>query len=346
MSGYSSTVDRERLQELLVATSRTFALCIPMMPGMLQDALGLGYLLLRNADTIEDAFRWPKSRRVELLESYKHLLERPDPEAAQEFAELIDGEQGLDDPDHLELLLLTPYLLRQVALLPKPYVEVITEHVSRVIEWMQKWVAMHDDHSRLTLLRLKQLDDYCYAVAGIVGELGTSLISLYRPSLEGTRLLVLRSLETASGAGLQLTNIIKDVFRDHQQGRYYIPQEYLPFKNSGNHEGLMPIVAHAYRNLCLGREYVRAVPEEEFDIRKAILVPLLLGVATLRHLVENLDRLFEGDDVKISHEKVAQMLTLADEVAGGNFEVRQAWENISGPLLTLDGTNMLELKPA
>ena len=53
----SKAIDRDRLQELLVATSRTFALCIPMMPGMLRDALGLGYLLLRNADTIEDAYR-------------------------------------------------------------------------------------------------------------------------------------------------------------------------------------------------------------------------------------------------------------------------------------------------
>jgi farnesyl-diphosphate farnesyltransferase len=317
-----------------------------MMPGMLSDALGLGYLLLRNADTIEDAYRWPKARRIELLETYKRLLHHPDPQTAQQFADMFDDGEDLEDTNHLELLQSTPYLIEQVALLPTPYIEAITEHVSRVIEWMQKWVGLHDENNRLTLLRLKQLDDYCYAVAGIVGELVTSLISLYRPTLKGTRLLILKSLETASGRGLQLTNIIKDVFRDHQQGRYYIPQEYLPFENGGAHEGMMPIVAHAYRNLCLGREYVSAVPEEELDIRKAILVPLLLAVATLRHLIENLDGLFEGADVKISRETVAEILMLADQVAGGNTEVRQAWDDISGPLLELDGTNMLEPKLA
>jgi farnesyl-diphosphate farnesyltransferase len=346
MSDSSQTIDRDRNQELLFATSRTFALCIPMMPSMLRDALGLGYLLLRNADTIEDAYRWPKSRRIELLQTYKRLLQYPESQAAREFAGMFDDGEDLENPDHLKLLQSTPYLLEQVDLLPKPYVEAITEHVVRVIEWMQKWVAMHDDQNRLKLLRLKQLDDYCYAVAGIVGELSTSLIGLYRPTLKGTQLLVMRSLETACGAGLQLTNIIKDVFRDHQQGRYYIPQEYLPFENSGTHEGLMPIVAHAYRNLCLGREYVRAMPEEEFDIRKAILVPLLLAVATLRHLLENLDGLFEGADVKISRETVAEILMLADQVAGGNIEVQRAWDDLSGPLLELDGTNMLEPKPA
>ncbi len=346
MSESSQAIDRERNQELLFATSRTFALCIPMMPSMLRDALGLGYLLLRNADTIEDAYRWPKARRIELLEAYKRLLQYPESQAAREFAGMFDDGEDLENPDHLELLQSTPYLLEQVGLLPKPYVEAITEHVVRVIEWMQKWVAMHDDQNRLKLLRLKQLDDYCYAVAGIVGELSTSLIGLYRPTLKGTQLLVMRSLETACGAGLQLTNIIKDVFRDHQQGRYYIPQEYLTFENGGTHEGLMPIVAHAYRNLCLGREYVRAMPEEEFDIRKAILVPLLLAVATLRHLLENLDGLFEGADVKISRETVAEILMLADQVAGGNIEVQRAWDDLSGPLLELDGTNMLEPKPA
>ncbi|MCZ6529852.1 MAG: squalene/phytoene synthase family protein [Chloroflexi bacterium] len=341
MTDALKAIDRDRIQEFLVATSRTFALCIPMMPGMLRDALGLGYLLLRNADTIEDAYRWPKSTRIELLEVYKQLLMDPNPEGAREFAARFDGRFEIDDQDHLALLESTPYLLDQASLLPTPYLQAITEHVVRVIEWMQIWVEMHDDGNRLQLLRLKQLDDYCYAVAGIVAELLTSLISLYRPTVNGTRLLMLRSLETAFGAGLQLTNIIKDIFRDHQEGRHYIPQDYLPFKSGGSREGLMPIVAHAYRNLCLGREYLHAVPEEEFDIRKAVLVPLFLGVATLRHLTDNLDVLLEGADVKISREKVVEILTLADEVAGKNLEVRRVWVELSGSLLDLDGVNRI-----
>ncbi len=340
------SVDRDQIQELLVATSRTFALCIPMMPGMLRDALGIGYLLLRNADTIEDAYRWPKQKRIRELEQFKQLLLAPSAEAARAFAAKYSGDVDLDNPDHLELLRATPYLLEQISMLPKPYVDAIIEHIARVIERMQSWVATHDEGNRLRLLRLKQLDDYCYAVAGIVGELITSLISLYRPTLAKTRLLVLRTLETACGAGLQLTNIIKDVFRDHQEGRYYIPQDYLPFHNGGEREGVKPILAHAYRNLCLGRDYVRVVPEDEFDIRKAILVPLFLAVATLRHLMENLDGLFEGADVKISRETVVEILMLADQVAGENRAVQQAWKDLSGPLLELDGLEMLEAAPA
>ena len=337
MTAAVQIVERDRIQDLLVATSRTFALCIPMMPDTLRDALGLGYLLLRNADTIEDAYLWPKASRIQLLEDYKRLLRAPSADAAVEFAGRFDGNYELEDQDHLDLLAATPYLLEQASLLPPAYMEAITEHVTRVIDCMQIWVEMHDERNRLQLLRLKQLDDYCYAVAGIVGELCTSLISLYRPTLNGTRLLMLRSLETACGAGLQLTNIIKDVFRDHQEGRYYIPQDYLPFNGGGTREGLMPIVAHAYRNLCLGREYVHTVPEEEFDIRKAVLVPLLLAVATLRHATDNLDGLLDGADVKISREKVVEILMIADEVAGENQEVQRVWDELSGPLLELEG---------
>jgi farnesyl-diphosphate farnesyltransferase len=342
MSESLQEFDRDRIQELLLATSRTFALCIPMMPDTLQDSLGLGYLLLRNADTLEDAYRWSKEKRIDELEQFKRLILTPTPQAAQAFADRFDGEADIENQDHLELLRATPFLLDQIGKLPEIYVEAITDHIARVIERMQSWVGTHDEGNRLKLLRLKQLDDYCYAVAGIVGELITSLLSLYRPTLARTRLLVLRTLETACGAGLQLTNIIKDVFRDHEQGRYYIPQEYLPFQNGGEQEGVKPILAHAYRNLCLGRDYVRVVPEDEFDIRKAILVPLFLAVATLRHLLENLDGLFDGADVKISREQVAQILVLADEVAGENLAVQQAWDDLSGPLVELDGLTMLE----
>jgi farnesyl-diphosphate farnesyltransferase len=342
----SHAIDRRRIDQLLAATSRTFALCIPMLPGPLRDSLGLGYLLLRNADTIEDAYRWPKQRRIELLEQYAALLQQAHPGPARQFVQSLQAEQAIQDKNHLALLKASPFLLEQLQLLPEPYVQAITFHIGRVIQRMQGWVANHDERNRLQLLRLNQLDDYCYAVAGIVGELVTSLISLYRPTLSRTRLLLLRSLETACGAGLQLTNILKDVFRDHLEGRYYIPQEYLPFEDGRTPEGLKPIFAHAYRNLCLGMEYACVLPEDEVKLRKSILVPMLLAVATLRVLLEQIEALLAGAEVKISRAKVAEILLLADRIAGENRAVERAWQDLSGPLLTLNSQAMLQGVPA
>ena len=342
----SHAIDRKRIDKLLVATSRTFALCIPMLPGPLRDSLGIGYLLLRNADSIEDAYRWPKEKRIARLQEYSMLLLHGSPQQARQFAESLEAEAGIQDQNHLALLKASPFLLEQMNLLPEPYVQVITSHICRVVQRMQGWVASHDEKNQLQLSRLNQLDDYCYAVAGIVGELVTSLITLYRPTLGRTRLLLLRSLETACGAGLQLTNILKDVFRDHLEGRYYIPQEYLPFEDGRTPEGLKPIFAHAYRNLCLGMEYACVLPEDEVKLRKSILVPMLLAVATLRVLLEQIEALLAGAEVKISRAKVAEILLLADRIAGENRAVEKAWQDLSGPLLTLNSHSMLQGIPA
>lgn len=328
-------LNRDKLDKMLVDASRTFAINIPMLPGELRDALTLGYLLLRNADTIEDAYRWPKDRRIQDLQQLKELIQEPTPERIAAFRERYQEEREVDDPDHLALLKATPFILDQVELLSEPYTQALRAHVTRVISRMQRWVGRHDSQNRLSLRRLKELDDYCYAVAGIVGELITTLIAIYRPGFSRPRLLFLRTLETACGAGLQLTNIIKDVFRDHLEGRYYIPLEYLPFENGGSLEGMLPIFTHAYRNLCAGRQYVCALPEEEVDIRKSVLVPMMLALATLDHLLDNLEQLFEGVDVKISRAKVGMILQQADQIAGNNDAIQSAWEEMSHSLSSL-----------
>jgi farnesyl-diphosphate farnesyltransferase len=337
MPDTGSITDHERLDTLLLAASRTFAINIPMLPGLLRDSLTLGYLLLRNADTLEDAYRWPKARRLIELEEYHALILHPDDQAAERFGSRFEHVEEIDNPDHLNLLRQTPYLLGELRRLPPDYAEVVLSHVARVTRRMQSWVASHDDSNRLQLKRLSQLDDYCYSVAGIVGELVTSLIALYRPALEKGRLLFLRTLETGVGAGLQLTNIIKDSFRDHLEGRYYIPQEYLPLDGGSPLERMKPMFAYAYRHLCLGVEYACTLPEPELDIRKAVLVPLMLAAATLVLLLGRLEDLFAGTEVKISRETVAEILALVDHVAGENGAVLRAWRDITGPLAQLHG---------
>ena len=335
MSDQATVTDQDLLEGLLRSASRTFAINIPMLPGLLRDALTLGYLLLRNADTLEDAYRWPKERRMAELERLHALLRHPDEQAAQDFAARFQAETGLTPGPDLDLLRQTPYLLTELSRLPEAYTREVLSHVGRVILRMEKWVARHDDANHLQIERLSQLDDYCYSVAGIVGELVTSLIALYRPALDRTRLLFLRTLETGVGAGLQLTNIIKDAFRDHLEGRNYIPPEYLPIDGRGSLERMKPMFAYAYRHLCLGVDYTCALPEHEVDIRKAVFVPLLLAAATLVHLLERIEDLFAGMEVKISRETVGSLLALADRSAAENRAVRRAWQEVSGPLLTL-----------
>jgi farnesyl-diphosphate farnesyltransferase len=326
-------LSQDRLQALLVSASRTFALNIPMLPSPLVEAVTLGYLLFRNADTIEDAYLWPKERRIAELDRLIEVMSQPrDLALARDFAGRYRDENQIEDPNHIELLRQTPFIMEQLAELPPSYVQVIVEHVTRTARGMQSWVQSHDQLNTLTLLRLKQLDDYCYTVAGIVGEMLTTLFALYSPYIQEARLLYLRTLEIGFAAGLQLTNIIKDSFRDHHEGRHYIPRQYLPLGPNDPSDRIVPILVYAYRHLLQGIEYVLGVPAQEVGIRKFCLIPVVLAGATLDRLLQNRGDLYSGTDVKIARSKVFELLNQTNSVATDNGGIQQLWEQLTRPL--------------
>src|SRR5260370_2248334 len=101
-------------------------------------------------------------------------------------------------------------------------IEVVRTHVIRSAVGMSKYVAMTADGT-LQLTDRQDLREYCYTVAGIVGEMLTELFLLASPSLAPSASL-LRQRSALFGEGLQLVNILKDVEQDSVEGRRYIPQ--------------------------------------------------------------------------------------------------------------------------
>ncbi|MBT8492881.1 MAG: squalene/phytoene synthase family protein, partial [Deltaproteobacteria bacterium] len=68
----------QRLHDLLVNSSRTFALAIPQLPPRLQREVTVAYLLFRIADTLEDAGdSWSKKRQLSSLGEFERLLREP-----------------------------------------------------------------------------------------------------------------------------------------------------------------------------------------------------------------------------------------------------------------------------
>jgi phytoene synthase len=92
---------------------------------------------------------------------------------------------------------------------------------------------------------LTELDLYCFRVAGVVGLTmchitGILLSRRDTPSsssaaeLEYQRRVLTRA--AACGRALQLTNIARDLFEDHQRGRQYFPQNLEPQQSSDFNE--------------------------------------------------------------------------------------------------------------
>src|SRR5260370_8310278 len=100
-------------------------------------------------------------------------------------------------------------------------IEVVRTHVIRSAVGMSKYVAMTADGT-LQLTDRQDLREYCYTVAGIVGEMLTELFLLASPSLAPSASL-LRQRSALFGEGLHLVNILKNVDQDSVKGRRYIP---------------------------------------------------------------------------------------------------------------------------
>src|SRR5471032_1294526 len=85
---------------VLPEVSRTFAISIRFLPGVLGRAVLTAYLLCRIADTIEDDGTASPERKAELLDAFLRCL--PDRDAADAFPVLASDIHG--DPAHVDLL--------------------------------------------------------------------------------------------------------------------------------------------------------------------------------------------------------------------------------------------------
>jgi farnesyl-diphosphate farnesyltransferase len=213
------------LDDLLTKTSRTFALAIPLLPEPTRRAVGVAYLLFRVADTFEDATTWPREERIDALESFVELLELPAVERQREAvtrAKVWLARPPVEHEGYLELLGELPGVLAQLDAMEPAVSALVVKHTIRTTEGMASVVARADERGNLRVATVRELKDYCYIVAGIVGELLTDLFLHDCASLADQR-AELERLMRSFGEGLQLVNILKDVGDDAEDGRVYLP---------------------------------------------------------------------------------------------------------------------------
>lgn len=209
------------IDRLLVRTSRTFALAIPLLPEPVRREVGVAYLLFRIADTFEDATSWPRADRLAALAEFDALLQSPSRAEAARLAAKWLAHRPCEHAGYLELIGETPAVLAELEAFDPERRAAIVRHTLRTSEGMAGFVSRGDEHGNLHLHTLADLRHYCYIVAGIVGELLTELF-LHAAPMEGAR-AVLEKHAVAFGEGLQLVNILKDADDDATHGRVYLP---------------------------------------------------------------------------------------------------------------------------
>lgn len=285
-----NTLRPGELAELLERTSRTFALTIPLLEEPLASDVGIAYLLLRLADTLEDAPLWNREPRVLALDSFGGWVVGD--ESGRTWLEAVRTNPPTADEGCLALLSRAEAVRNALLGRGEELVTVISLDIVRTSSRMAEFVRRQTSDGSLRLGDLADLKAYCYAVAGIVGELLTELFLARYPSLEAAR-RSLMSLAPVFGEGLQLVNILKDATKDASEGRIYLP------RGTSHAE----IIELARADLARANEYVSLLARNGAPrtMRAFCTLPIRLAEATL-------DRL-ESGDAKLTRSEVMSIFT-------------------------------------
>ena len=315
--------------EILQGVSRTFALTIPELPDPLRAVVGNAYLLCRITDTIEDEPALSAGQKQRFWRRFVDVLANRDDagDFAQELGALLSASTTASEHD---LVANTPRVVRITNGFRLGQRRVLRRCVCIMSRGMREFQPL--DASRRGLASLMQLDRYCYFVAGVVGETLTELFCDYSAEMNDRRDELL-PLAVSFGQGLQMTNILKDVWEDRRRGACWLPRDIfvragfdLSSLCPGHNDpafakGMAEVVAIARRHLAEGLRFIELVPTRETGIRRHCLWALGLAALTLRRIHAN-PMFRSGRDVKVSRRSVWAITTTTSILARFDVALR------------------------
>ncbi len=337
-------------EAILPHVSRTFALTIPQLPPALRTAVTSAYLLCRIADTIEDEPSVSAADTYACLCRFTAVVQGK--EDASRFA--LDVTPRLSDhtlPAELDLLANTARVIRVL----RGFDERQRGAICRCIEVMSHGMHHFQRTASLQgLARSTDLDAYCYYVAGIVGETLTELFCGYSPQI-GRHYEELYALAPSFGQGLQMTNILKDVWEDRGRGACWLPREVFsrhgvdlatltPERSDERfHAGILELIGVAHAHLRNALAFTLLIPAQEVGIRRFCLWAVGLAALTLRRIQET-PGYTSGRQVKVSRPAVAMTQSLTNLSVRNDRMLRQLFERATRGLPLAPGP--VPLRPA
>ena len=321
----SADTDLAYQTEILQGVSRTFALTIPQLPDKLRDVVGNAYLLCRVADTIEDdPALSPEQKRV----------------YSDEFARVVAGQEDAENFAHRLGPLLSSSTsayehnlisnTARVIRITLGFYPAQRSALERCVRIMSCGMAEFQQNASLNgLNNLPHLDRYCYFVAGVVGEMLTELFCDYSKEMD-KRKADLLVLSVSFGQGLQMTNILKDIWDDRSRGACWLPRDVfqaagfdLGSLSAGQSDsryvkGISQLVGIAKHHLANALQFILMIPASETGIRRHCLWALGMAVLTLRRIHANPD-FSSGQEVKISRRSVKIVAVVTGAAARWNL---------------------------
>ncbi len=273
---------------ILNSVSRTFALTIPLLPFPIEKVVGNTYLLCRIIDTIEDAAELTPASKQDLSQLFLDAVLGKT--LVSKFVEpCLKALQNYSNHDELDLIAHTPTVLRILHTCPAIDQEAVGRCVSIMSEGMSHF---HGKQTQSGLQDLREFEEYCYVVAGVVGELLTSIFSQYSPNF-AKNIKGHESLAIAFGQALQMTNILKDSPEDRARGVSWKPA----------HMSQVELLHIAYFKLKESLRYILLIPKQDKGIRQFCFLAFGLAVMTLNKIATQKE-FNSKEDVKLTRNTV------------------------------------------
>ncbi|KAI1077604.1 farnesyl-diphosphate farnesyl transferase [Whalleya microplaca] len=284
-------------------TSRSFAAVIQELNPDMLVPIALFYLVLRGLDTIEDDMTISASTKEPLLREFSKYMR-------------TDGwtftENGPNEKDR-ELLVHFDDVIVELKKLNKSYYDIIEDITIKMGNGMADY-ALNAEFNNDGVKTVKQYEEYCHYVAGLVGE------GLTRIFVEGKyanpALLDRMELTESMGQFLQKTNIIRDVHEDFEDKRRFWPKDvwskYVDkwddlfdpkYRTQAVHcSSEMVLNALQHADQCLF--YMAGIKEQ--SVFNFVAIPQTMAIATLELVFQN-PKIFHSH-IKITKGDACQLM--------------------------------------
>ena len=334
--------DKTYQEHILQYVSRTFALTIPQLPAELRRVVSNAYLLCRIADTVEDDNAVNSKQTRRLADMFAQVVAGNVP--AKEFSDALYpllSEQTIEE-EH-DLIKNTESVIR----ITYSFNDNQKNALERCIRIMAKGMADYQDTETLDGLEdLAAMDEYCYYVAGVVGEMLTELFCDYSDEINADKDELMK-LAVSFGQGLQMTNILKDIWDDRARGACWLPRDIFQRegfdirelsennKNEDFQRGLEQLIAVARNHLNDALTYTLMIPPHEKGIRKFCLWALGMAVLSLDKLNNHRD-FSQGAEVKITRRSVKATVASTSLLVSNDWALKKLFNYTSRNLPTTD----------
>ena len=310
------------IRKILKNVSRSFHLSLIVLPRPVRRQMGLAYLFCRAADTIADTRLLPPHERLPALHAFRAQFQEDSPPriGAGPLPQMMQHHPSHASEGERQLLLHLGECFQIYDRLSSGDQCLVKHLVLTLTRGMEMDLTSFPGDTPADVRALPDmaaLDLYTYYVAGVVGEFWTMLcnanLRTFRTHRNNQQF---SSLGMRFGQGLQLTNILRDIGKDLQHGRCYLPADELQRLGLQPHDLLDPtllsqvrplitrLIHYTLEHLDHASCYVRLLPRRALRVRLSCIWPLLFAVQTLEEVCRSEGLLSHQERVKISRQAV------------------------------------------